>query len=151
MCFFDILPANTIQGVFFMACFLVPMAEAIVTTIAQKVIESKEKKTGMKTVTSADGFTMEKTPFSKKLGWLNKMLWGGSALLAFEHVWHGEVVPYFPFLTAASDPADAAEMLHEMGTAGVAMAAIVTVVWIGMLLVSKSLEKRALKAIPEAK
>ncbi len=151
MCFFDILPANTIQGVFFMACFLVPMTEAIVTTIAQKVIESKEKKTGIKTVTSADGFTMEKTPFSKKLGWLNKMLWGGSALLAFEHVWHGEVVPYFPFLTAASDPADAAEMLHEMGTAGVAMAAIVTVVWIGMLLVSKSLEKRALKAIPEAK
>lgn len=151
MCFFDILPVNTIQGVFFMACFLVPITEAIVTTIAQKVIESKEKKTGMKTVTSADGFTMEKTPFSKKLGWLNKMLWGGSALLAFEHVWHGEVVPYFPFLTAASDPADAAEMLHEMGTAGVAMAAIVTVVWIGMLLVSKSLEKRALKAIPEAK
>ncbi len=151
MCFFDILPVNTIQGVFFMACFLVPMTEAIVTTIAQKVIESKEKKTGIKTVTSADGFTMEKTPFSKKLGWLNKMLWGGSALLAFEHVWHGEVVPYFPFLTAASDPADAAEMLHEMGTAGVAMAAIVTVVWIGMLLVSKSLEKRTLKAIPEAK
>ena len=134
-----------------MACFLVPMTEAIVTTIAQKVIESKEKKTGMKTVTSADGFTMEKTPFSKKLGWLNKMLWGGSALLAFEHVWHGEVVPCFPFLTAASDPADAAEMLHEMGTAGVAMAGIVTVVWIGMLLVSKSLEKRTLKAIPEAK
>ena len=38
-----------------MACFLVPMTEAIVTTIAQKVIESKEKKTGIKTVTSADG------------------------------------------------------------------------------------------------
>ena len=135
-----------------MACFLVPMTEAIVTTIAQKVIESKEKKTGMKTVTSADGFTMEKTPFSKKLGWLNKMLWGGSVLLAFEHVWHGEVVPYFPFLTAAGEgPEAVSEMLHEMGTAGVAMAAIVTVVWIGMLLVSKSLEKRALKAIPEAK
>ena len=78
------------------------------------------------------------------------MLWGGSVLLAFEHVWHGEVVPYFPFLTAAGDPADAAEMLHEMGTAGVCMAAIVTVVWIGMLLVSKSLEKRALKALPAA-
>ena len=134
-----------------MACFLVPMTEAIVTTIAQKVMEKKEKKTGIKTVTSEDGFTMEKTPFSKKLGWLNKLLWGGSVLLAFEHVWHGEVVPYFPFLTAAGDPADAAEMLHEMGTAGVSMAAIVTVVWVGMLLVSKSLEKRALKAVPAAK
>jgi hypothetical protein len=131
-----------------MACFLVPMTEAIVATIAQKVIEKKEKKAGVHAVTSVDGFEYEKTPFSKKLGWLNKLLWGGSALLAFEHVWHGEVVPYFPFLTAAGDPADAAEMLHEMGTAGVCMAAIVTVVWIGMLLVAKSLEKRALKALP---
>ena len=135
-----------------MACFLVPMTEAIVTTIAQKVIEKKEKKAGVQTVTSADGFTMEKTSFSKKLGWLNKMLWGGSALLAFEHVWHGEVVPYFPFLTAAGEgPEAVSEMLHEMATAGVCMAAIVTVVWIGMLLVSKSLEKRALKALPAVK
>lgn len=129
-----------------MACFLVPMTEAIVTTIAQKVIESKEKKTGIKTVTSADGFTMEKTPFSKKLGWLNKMLWGGSALLAFEHVWHGEVVPYFPFLTAASDPADAAEMLHEMATVGVCMAVLVTAVWGVMVGVSAIIEKRAARS-----
>ena len=135
-----------------MACFLVPMTEAIVTTIAQKVIESKEKKTGVKTVGSEDGYTMEKTPFSKKLGWLNKMLWGGSALLAFEHVWHGEVVPYFPFLTAAGEgPEAVSEMLHEMATAGVAMAAIVTAVWVIMLIASKSLEKRALKALPAAK
>lgn len=135
-----------------MACFLVPMTEAIVMTVAQKVIEKKEKKAGVQTVTSADGFTMEKTPFSKKLGWLNKMLWGGSVLLAFEHVWHGEVVPFFPFLTAAGEgPEAVSEMLHEMGTAGVCMAAIVTAVWIGMLLVSKSLEKRALKAQPAAK
>ena len=79
------------------------------------------------------------------------MLWGGAVLLAFEHIWHGEVVPWPPFLTAMSDAADTAEMLHEMATAGVRMAAIVTVVWVGMLLVSKSLEKRALKAIPAAK
>ena len=132
-----------------MACFLVPMTEAIVATVAKKVIEKKEKKAGIQTLTSADGFKMEKAPFSQKLGWLNKMLWGGSALLAFEHVWHGEVVPYFPFLTAAGEgPEAVSEMLHEMATAGVCMAAIVTVVWIGMLLVSKSLEKRALKALP---
>ena len=135
-----------------MACFLVPMTEAIVATVAKKVIEKKEKKAGVQTVTSADGFKMENTPFSQKLGWLNKMLWGGSALLAFEHVWHGEVVPYFPFLTAAGEgPEAVSEMLHEMATAGVCMAAIVTVVWIGMLLVSKSLEKRALKALPAVK
>ena len=133
-----------------MACFLVPMTEAIVTTVAKKVIEKKEQKAGAEKVTSEAGFTMEKTPFSKKLGWLNKLLWGGSALLAFEHVWHGEVVPFFPFLTAAADPEEASVMLHEMATVGVSMAALVTLVWVGMLLVSKALEKKALKALPAA-
>ena len=139
-----------------MACFLVPMTEAIVTTIAQKVIESKEKKTGIKTVTSVDGFTMEKTPFSKKLGWLNKMLWGGSALLAFEHVWHGEVTPWFPFLTNAATPEQASEMLHEMAVNGVAMAVLVTLAWIAMVSISISVSKKSIKAenpsiVPESK
>ena len=44
--------------------------------------------------------------------------------MALEHILHGEVVPFPPFLTAASNPADAAEMLTEMGTVGVAMLAI---------------------------
>ena len=83
-----------------------------------------------------------KVTFSRKLKWLNTMLWGGAALLAFEHVWHGEVVPFFPFLTAASNPSDAVEMLHEMSTTGVLMAVLVTVVWIGMVAVSNILEKR---------
>ena len=68
--------------------------------------------------------------------------------MAFEHVWHGEVVPWFPFLTAASNPADAAEMLHEMSTVGVTMAVLVTAVWAGMLVVSSVIEKRAQKVLP---
>ena len=135
-----------------MACFLVPMTEAIVMTVVQKVVEKKEKKAGEMTVTSADGYKMEKLPFSKKIGWLNKLLWGGSALLAFEHIWHGEVVPFFPFLTAAQEgPEAVSEMLGEMGTVGVSMAALITVVWLGMLLVAKFMQKKALKAIPAAK
>ena len=133
-----------------MACFLVPAAEAIVTTIAAKVMRAKE--TDPETVkVQFDGAELveaEKIPFSRKLGWLNKLLWGGSGLLAFEHVWHGEVVPWFPFLTAASDPANAAEMLHEMSTVGVTMAVLVTAVWAGMLAVSSVIEKRAQKALP---
>ena len=70
------------------------------------------------------------------------MLWGGSALLAFEHVWHGEVVPWFPFLTNAASPDTAAEMLHEMATAGVSMAVLVTLVWLGMVGVSHIIENR---------
>ena len=118
-----------------MACFLVPAAEAVATSIAKIEIDKKEdaKKTEQET----------KIPFSTKLSWLRNMLWGGAVLLAFEHVWHGEVVPYFPFLTAASNPADKAEMLHEMATVGVTMAVIITVVWVCMLAVASIFEKRA--------
>ena len=102
-----------------MACFIVPATEAIVTTVAQKVIKKK----------AGDNKSETKLRFSEKLKWLNGMLWGGSGLLAFEHLWHGEITPFFPFLTAANDPADTAEMLHEMATSGSAMAILVTAVW----------------------
>ncbi|NMA12402.1 MAG: hypothetical protein GX933_04345 [Chloroflexi bacterium] len=129
-----------------MACFLVPAAEAVITTIATKAIKSKEKEESVK-ISLSDGSVEEATkiPFSTKLGWLNKLLWGGSALLAFEHVWHGEVVPFFPFLTAVEN-GEVAEMLAEMGSAGVMMAVLVTAVWVGMLAVSSVVEKRALRA-----
>lgn len=125
-----------------MACFIVPAAEAIVTTIAAKVLSSKEKKADAQ-INSESAKIAAKSHFSKKLNWLNNMLWGGSALLALEHVWHGEVVPWFPFLTAASDASSRAEMFHEMATVGVAMAALITVTWAIMVLVSSRIEKRA--------
>ena len=115
-----------------MACFLVPTTEAIVTTVIQKVVAKKEKSE------NKDSSQM-KIGFADKLKWLNGMLWGGSGLLAFEHVWHGEVTPFFPFLTAANDPADTAEMLHEMATSGSAMAVLVTVVWAGLVIVSNKI------------
>ncbi len=124
-----------------MACFIVPATEAIVTTIAAKVLAKKEKNMEIHHEGSSAGI-VEKSHFSRKLGWLNNMLWGGSALLALEHVWHGEVVPWFPFLTAASDASSRAEMFHEMATVGVAMAALVTVTWAIMVLVSSRIEKR---------
>ena len=71
-----------------------------------------------------------------------KLLFGGSFLLAFEHLWHGEVVPWPPFLTAAADPADRAQMLHEMSTVGVMMAVSVTLLWAAMVVVSLVREKR---------
>ena len=77
-----------------MACFLVPTTEAIVTTVIKHAADKK----------GSDNI------FIKKMNWLNTMLWGGSALLAFEHVWHGEVTPWFPFLTAAQNAEDAAEI-----------------------------------------
>ena len=77
------------------------------------------------------------------------MLWGGSALLAFEHVWHGEVTPVFPFLTAVEN-GETAGMLGEMATAGVSMAVIVTAAWLVMLGVSAVIEKRKIPESPDA-
>lgn len=130
-----------------MACFLVPAAEAIVTTVASKVIKHKEKES----VSLPEDTIKEtvRTKFSAKLGWLNNMLWGGSALLAFEHIWHGEIVPYFPFLSAVSN-GEATEMLSEMGSTGVMMAAIVTAAWAGMVAVSSLAEKKVLHAEKQA-
>jgi len=135
---------------FFMACFLVPVAEAVVTTVITKAVKSRETEPeALKADTGSFGMG-SKIPFSRKLKWLNNMLWGGSALLAFEHVWHGEIVPWFPFLTAASDPAEASVMISEMATVGVSMAALVTAVWGVMLLVTNAMEKKALRAQPDS-
>lgn len=130
-----------------MACFVVPALEAILTNISTKVIEKKEghRETVQIRLDGDHPAAVTRIPFSRKLKWLGNMLWGGSALLAFEHVWHGEVVPWFPFLTAASNPEDASEMLTEMSTVGVAMACLVTAVWLGMLAVSAVIERRARK------
>ncbi len=123
-----------------MACFLVPTTEAIITTVATKVIKSKEKK--------EEHTEVPKVHLSTKMGWLNKMLWGGSALLAFEHLWHGEVIPTFPFLTAVKE-GETSGMLAEMSTAGVAMAALVTLVWVGMVVAVSYMEKSAKKTAKE--
>lgn len=127
-----------------MACVVVPMVEAVITTITTKVVESKE----LSANAHSEGECSGHLPFSGKLKWLNNMLWGGSALLVFEHVWHGEIAPFFPFLTGASDPASLAEMLQEMSTAGVGMSLIVTAVWLGMVAVTSAIEKKSLKQQP---
>ena len=138
-----------------MACFLVPATEAVIVTVATQILIARENKLLPK-FKREDGAALStevesKTPFSKKLRWLSNLLWGGSFLLAFEHVWHGEVVPMFPFLTAASNPADTAIMLHEMSTVGVAMAVLVTAVWVAMVVISSSMQKNALKPAKAAR
>ena len=97
-----------------MACFLVPTAEAIVTGVVSKAEKKNE--------VVAEG----KIPFSRKLKWLKNMLWGG----------------WFPFLTAAANPEDAAVMLHEMATVGVTMALLVTAAWGCIALAADKIVKR---------
>ncbi len=115
-----------------MACFFAPMAEAVVTTVIMKHIEKKEKKSDNKEASQTS------IPWSRKLRWLNNLLWGGSALLAFEHIWHGEIIPQFPFLTALKDPANILPMLKEIATVGGSMAVLVTLTWVLMVKIADS-------------
>lgn len=124
-----------------MACFLVPLTEAVLSSavkgiygkvIAKSIISEADKKLKLES-------------FNSKVSILQKMLYGGSFLLAIEHIYHGEVVFYPPFLTAMNDPADTVEMLNEMSTVGVSMAVLVTAVW-GIGLFVSHLFKKSKKA-----
>ncbi|MGN1044900.1 MAG: hypothetical protein ACI4Q9_02960 [Candidatus Methanomethylophilaceae archaeon] len=94
-----------------MACFLVPAAVGVVTTVFRKRI-----------------------PEEYHINWLNIMIWGSVVALLVEHIWHGEIVPWFPFLTAMNDPADTAEMLVEMAQIGIPMLLVTVAAWAVMVV-----------------
>ena len=123
-----------------MACFTAPLVESVIVSAVTKAEEKKE----MQHAEAAGNRTGKVTiPLSRRLKWLSGMLYGGSALLAFEHVWHGEVTPWFPFLTAMGNAGDAAEMFREIATVGVSMAALVTVAWLGICVAAEAILKRS--------
>jgi len=95
-----------------MACFIAPMSLAIVTTVFRK-----------------------KIPENLKIGWLNIMIWGGAIMLAVEHIAHGEVILYPPFLTAMQTPAEIPVMLQEMATVGGAMTIAILCIWSIMVFI----------------
>ncbi|HOW35379.1 MAG TPA: hypothetical protein PL155_03065 [Candidatus Omnitrophota bacterium] len=97
-----------------MACFLVPTAAAIVTTAVSK-----------------------KLPEECHANWLNSMLWGGVVMLAVEHVAHGEVIPYPPFLTASLR-----EVFPEMMRVGAPMTLVIFLAWMIMITVAAVMSKK---------
>jgi hypothetical protein len=101
-----------------MACFIAPMTTGIVTTVFRK-----------------------KIPAALKIGWLNIMLWGGVAMLAIEHIVHGEVVFYPPFLTAMQNPADIPVMLQELATVGGTMTIAIVVAWIILVAITSRMPR----------
>jgi len=97
-----------------MACFIAPMSLAIVTTVFRK-----------------------KIPEALHIGWLNIMIWGGAIMLAVEHIAHGEIILYPPFLTAMQTPAEIPVMLQEMAVVGGTMTIIIVFVWILLVVASQ--------------
>ena len=111
-----------------MACFTVPLATAVAASAVKSALPDSARR----------------NPFVGKLNWLGKMMFGGSFLLAIEHVYHGEIIFTPPFLTAAKEgPEAVGEMLHEMATRGVAMTVLLVVVWAAMVMVSGVCERKA--------
>ena len=111
-----------------MACFTVPLATAVAASAVKSALPDSARR----------------NPFVGKLNWLGKMMFGGSFLLAIEHVYHGEIIFTPPFLTAAKEgPEAVGEMLHEMATRGVAMTVLLVAVWAAMVMVSGVCERKA--------
>lgn len=128
-----------------MACFSAPLMESLVV----KAVEVHERKKETALEASGQELPTPAIPLSRKLKWLTNLLWGGSALLLFEHIWHGEIVPWYPFLTAMLNPADTTEMLTEIATVGVSMSVLITGVWVVMCKVADALVKRPAEAVQD--
>ena len=101
-----------------MACFIVPLVQAIGTTIYRKSMH--------KPASSALG---------RNIPALEKMLWGGSVMLIVDHIINGELTWRFPFFTALGVEGGAATMLREMLTVGVPMSVVLTLVWVAYALI----------------
>ena len=136
-----------------MACFTVSAVAAIGVGVARHIVKHNEKKAelaGKEVDLNKFGAELK---WSKKLGILETALFAGSFLLAGEHVIHGEVTPFPPFLTAMDSAEGTAEMLYEMGTVGVAMLGMVVAFWaIGIFVYDLvKFRKRKGKKVAEVK
>ena len=103
-----------------MACFIVPLVQAVATTAYRKRMEK----------TQAEPAQTNYSALQKHLPTLEKMLWGGSLMLIVDHIINGEVTWMYPFFTALESEGGWQTMLQEMLTVGVPMSVIVTVAWV---------------------
>lgn len=67
-------------------------------------------------------------------------------MLLIEHVWHGEIVPFYPFFTAASDPESTKVMINEILTVGVSMDIVLTALWIVVYILVPKFKKSGITA-----
>ena len=95
-----------------MACFIVPLTQALVTTAYRK-----------RAALSNDTF------IGRNLRSLELMLWGGSIMLIVDHILNGELTWVFPFFTALQTEGGGAVMLREIVTVGIPMSLVITLGW----------------------
>ena len=99
-----------------MACFLVPMAQAIATTIYRKH-------------NSASINSPEAAVLKHEIPALEKMLWGGTVMLIVDHIINGEIMLSFPFFSAFTQAGGTQIFLKELLTVGLPMSLVLTAAW----------------------
>ena len=107
-----------------MCCFLVPMAQAVATSIIRKSVGGKPTFTG------------------RHIASLEKMLWGGTVMLIVDHIINGELTWRFPFFTALGETGGTEVFLRELLTVGVPMSVALTLVWVVYSLLKDRAAKR---------
>ena len=113
-----------------MACFIVPLVQAVATTVYRKRHAAE---------IAAPGASVLKN----RLPDLEKMLWGGTLMLIVDHVINGELTWRFPFFTALGQEGGGLVMLREMLTVGVPMSLVLTAAWLVWALVRERSHKTA--------
>lgn len=108
-----------------MSCFIVPLAQAVATTLSRKMSEKNNKNS--------------QNVWIQQLPKLELMLWGGAAMLIVDHILSGEVTWQYPFFTALTEAGGVQIMLKEMLTVGVPMSLIVTALWAGYVVMKRRL------------
>lgn len=108
-----------------MCCFLVPMAQAVATTVYRKLNE--------KSINGpAANFLKCKVPA------LEKMLWGGTVMLIVDHILNGELTWRAPFFTALEQADGVNVMLHELLAVGFPMSLVLTLIWGAYALLNRT-------------
>lgn len=108
-----------------MSCFIVPLAQAVATTLSRKMSEKNNKNS--------------QSVWIQQLPKLELMLWGGAAMLIVDHILSGEVTWQYPFFTALTEAGGVQIMLKEMLAVGVPMSLIVTALWAGYVVMKRRL------------
>lgn len=125
-----------------MACFTIPLVEGLAVTAVSLILANRKKSAADTVNESKELKSMDKiSAIRKDLGNLQRMLFGGSFLLAIEHIYHGELTFVPPFLTAMQTAEEIPAMLRELATVGVGMAVLTTAVWGVVTFVSKLIKK----------
>ncbi|MEM1696822.1 MAG: hypothetical protein QXQ90_09555 [Desulfurococcaceae archaeon] len=102
-----------------MACFITPLVIGVVLRLLRRYISEKAN-----------------------LHLLEYMLIGGALVLAAEHVYHGEITYYPPFLTAMQSPENIPVLLHEISYVGGLITIATVVVWAVSLHLTRVLVPR---------